>query len=621
MTYCNRVYTTLVLMASLEACTSDAEGENTGASTTSTSTTSTTTSTTSTPTTGADDTTTGGVLVCSDAFGNNNSLMDAFAFPLVADENEHYRLSLIAEVCPTESDFFRYQPPCAGYLGVEVIVDDDGDDVTLYLRNAMGTELQRSEGLPQTTVGAFRMEALHRIVDTTELFIEVEHVDGDQVPYTITTYFLPSGSCMAASWGCEATTSLVATETSCTAEPSSGACPLLSRSTTSVALPTVGTGMSAFSGWLVYGAADAVKYHTRLTTAERAALLDLCEEACEDQWHANPDVAANCDGTGVFEIPFLYSKPSYPALAAIPALVQDGSGIFGMESLACNLHDTCCAGFDESLCDIATTARVTPSSLPLSTGEEYRFDLDPNNSAVIGEAEGEDDQSALSGTVGFSLCSGGNGSGACPFHLGHLEVEAADDLEVEVTCPDESTQTLELDNLEIRLAQPAFGIDGSGTDDKGFPPGALVFEGEFDIDSTHYTVRGPNTEVVLVDADDSHFFATNVEIQGTAPCGQGLTMATGTFRVVTNVEAAPIDAPPTISINNTSPISCPTSVTFSATASDPDSDLASVRWYVDDVLMSASTPGVTFTTSHELRAVATDARGARTTATKTIACN
>jgi hypothetical protein len=110
-------------------------------------------------------------------------------------------------------------------------------------------------------------------------------------------------------------------------------------------------------------------------------------------------------------------------------------------------------------------------------------------------------------------------------------------------------------------------------------------------------------------------------LQGTAPCGAGTTMTTGTFRVVTDIRAGPTESPRTISINNAAPITCPRTVTPSATASDPDNDLVSVRWYVDDVLMSASTTSFTFTTTHELRAVATDSRGARTTATKTIVCN
>lgn len=127
----------------------------------------------------------------------------------------------------------------------------------------------------------------------------------------------------------------------------------------------MGAGMSSFSGWLVHEAAAAVKYHARPTTGEYANILELCEEACEDQWRSNPDIAANCGATGAFKTPVVFTKPSYPALAAIPALLQDGSGIFGMEALPCNLHDTCCEAFDEALCDVAVPVRVTPSSLPL----------------------------------------------------------------------------------------------------------------------------------------------------------------------------------------------------------------------------------------------------------------
>jgi hypothetical protein len=330
----------IVLTSSAIGCTSDGGGEGSGASSTST-TTSSATSSTSTTTSGADDTTGGDS--CMDALGNNGTLPTAYDLTQHGDvANPDFRHAVSAQICPGESDFFRYAPPCTGYLGVEVIVDEDGDDVTLLLRDSMGTELQRSEGNPALVWGAFRMEALHRVVDTDEVFIEVVHEAGDQVPYTITTYFLPSGSCLAASWSCEATSSLVATETSCTAEPSSGSCPPTSRTTTNVALPIVGSGMSAFSGWLVHTAADAIDYHARPTTHEHAAIVDLCEAACEAQWNADPDVAANCGGTGVFEAPSVFAKPSYPALAAIPAMVRDGSGIFGTEALSCNLHDSCC---------------------------------------------------------------------------------------------------------------------------------------------------------------------------------------------------------------------------------------------------------------------------------------
>jgi hypothetical protein len=68
-------------------------------------------------------------------------------------------------------------------------------------------------------------------------------------------------------------------------------------------------------------------------------------------------------------------------------------------------------------------------------------------------------------------------------------------------------------------------------------------------------------------------------------------------------------------------VTCPSSVDLDAIASDPDDDLDTVRWYIDDVLMSASTTSVTFTQGHTVRAVAYDERSATTTAIETIACN
>jgi hypothetical protein len=263
---------------------------------------------------------------------------------------------------------------------------------------------------------------------------------------------------------------------------------------------------------------------------------------------------------------------------------------------------------------------VTVGQQPLGVGEERTFDLDYLNSKLSAEAEGEDDLSRLTGTVGLSLCPAGNGSAPCPFYLGHLNMTAVSALEVEIECPDESPTTLTLDNLVIRLSQPAFGISATGTDEVAFPPGALIFEGEFDVGATHYELRGPNTEVVFVTADEDTFYATDIPVEGWAPCGSGTTLAAGTFRVVADVSGGPNDGPPTITITTSSTVSCPSNVPLTATTGDPDSDLDTVRWYVDDVLMVAGTTSMWTTTGHVLRAVARDDRGATTTATKTIAC-
>ncbi|MCX4246706.1 Ig-like domain-containing protein [Paraliomyxa miuraensis] len=138
--------------------------------------------------------------------------------------------------------------------------------------------------------------------------------------------------------------------------------------------------------------------------------------------------------------------------------------------------------------------------------------------------------------------------------------------------------------------------------------------------SDHYVIRGVNTEAVHLNADGSSFSATNLEVMGPAPCGEGTSEATGVLRLVAEVAAGPTREPPSITINVPSEVSCPSDVELDATATDPDGDLDSVRWFVDDVLISASTTDLEFTTSHELRAVARDSRGAATTAVKSVNC-
>ena len=76
-----------------------------------------------------------------------------------------------------------------------------------------------------------------------------------------------------------------------------------------------------------------------------------------------------------------------------------------------------------------------------------------------------------------------------------------------------------------------------------------------------------------------------------------------------------------IAITTPSTVSCGTSTALTATASDPDGDLASVRWFVDGVLMAPTTTSMVFTGTHELRAVARDARGGATTAKKVVSCS
>jgi hypothetical protein len=80
-----------------------------------------------------------------------------------------------------------------------------------------------------------------------------------------------------------------------------------------------------------------------------------------------------------------------------------------------------------------------------------------------------------------------------------------------------------------------------------------------------------------------------------------------------------VGSPPTgVAITVPSTLTCPQTRALTGTASDADSDLASVRWKVDDVLLSASTTSTTFTQDHERTAMVTDSRGATRTVSKYV---
>jgi hypothetical protein len=102
------------------------------------------------------------------------------------------------------------------------------------------------------------------------------------------------------------------------------------------------------------------------------------------------------------------------------------------------------------------------------------------------------------------------------------------------------------------------------------------------------------------------------------PCGSGTMPAT--LQIDLRHDGTPIGRAPTTGIATPSTLSCPTTMTLTSTAADPDSDLAAVRWYVDDVLLAPSVSSIPMTGPHTLRAVAYDARGAATTATSSVAC-
>jgi hypothetical protein len=226
---------------------------------------------------------------------------------------------------------------------------------------------------------------------------------------------------------------------------------------------------------------------------------------------------------------------------------------------------------------------------------------------------------AISGMVGYASCAGGNASAACPFYVGSLDLRLDESLVIDLDC-NGLQQLHELSDLEIQLVQPAFGVDGRGTVAKALPPGGLVLAASGQVDEIPFSTRKPIEQAIYLDVS-----ASSVQIDETS----GLRLD---FEVPCNGEMADVQvwwemdssgvqqAPPTVVIDMPSTVSCPENVDLKAIASDPDADLASVRWEVDGVLLHAPVDAIGVAQSHEVRAIARDARGATTTATHSIAC-
>jgi len=285
--------------------------------------------------------------------------------------------------------------------------------------------------------------------------------------------------------------------------------------------------------------------------------------------------------------------------------------------LDCDLRSTCAAAFDEDLA-ISSPRRPTSRTEPLHRGEEWLLEVEgeveADSSAAVAPVA-----AALAGTIGYSECAEGNDDGPCPFYLGSLELELLEPLTLALECG-ESPEVHVLDELTLRLVQPAFGIAEEDTDWRGFPAGALVFEAEGIVDQEPFRVVGPaDREFEFIAADGW------VQLQGlggsylelTAPCGEESVDVVAWIGF--SATAWPGE-PPVITIDVPSEVECPSTVELAKTATDQESDIASVRWRVDGVLLSEETTSIPFTTAHELTAIVRDERGATRTAEKSITC-
>lgn len=429
--------------------------------------------------------------------------------------------------------------------------------------------------------------------------------------------YMQIGGTAAAGFVCEASTTLVAEEVSCILEPVSGVCPSAGQSVDEIDLPLVDTVGGAIAGFRVVAPAGTLQDPESPTADEFAELEALCVTACAQHFEAQPGQSANCDAAGAFEEPILDAFPEHVPLDLIHSTRRHGEDLFSGEELTCDLGMDCYTAFDEVLRPVASD-RVTPASAPLGIAEDWRVSVSGAMEALASTG-GSSVSSSITGTIGYSLCAGGNASAACPFYLGSLEFELDEELVLPMQCGGQ-TETHTLSSLSVRLEQPAFGISQEGTAWHAFPPGSIVLDAEGVIDGLPVHVRRPNGEPLYLRAGEGWTLLQGADgawLEFTVPCGEE-TADVLVWWGYTGVSVP--DRRPSATITTPTSVPCPSTVDLTCSASDDDDDLDSARWFVDGVLLPHGVTSLPFTTGHHLRLVVRDERGATHTAERTVVC-
>jgi hypothetical protein len=429
--------------------------------------------------------------------------------------------------------------------------------------------------------------------------------------------YVSVGAVAPARFYCEPSTTFAATETACASEPVEGACPAAAVQVTAVDPPTVVRGSGPAAGFLVVSPPGSVRDPSELSPREHDRIEALCVTACEQHFAGQPGQSANCGEPGAFASIELELTSDHRVQRTIHSTHRHGEGLFGSAALACDLADDCHSSFDEALGPVAYD-RVTPASAPLGFGTEWRVSIAGAMSAWASTG-GNPSTSSLVGSIAYSQCAGGNASAPCAFYLGAMEFSLSEELALPMQCGS-STATHVLSDLTVRLEQPAFGMAEQGTAWKAFTPGAIVLDAEGEVNGIPFHVRRANQEPLYLRAGMAWTLLEGADgawLEFSVPCdGEMAEVLVWWGYSGVGVE----DAPPQASTNFPTSIACPSTRTLTKSVSDADGDLASVRWFVDDVLMVDGLTSMTFTTGHTLRLVARDERGAATTATKVVSC-
>lgn len=412
-------------------------------------------------------------------------------------------------------------------------------------------------------------------------------------------------------WICAQASGLTVKEKGCL--PSAG--PFCTGSTSDVTLlpPSLG---GTQRGWAVQTPATAIENPASLTVAELAYVRSLCEQACVREWQNEPGVVATCTAPTAFATPTTRTPTGASTQRALIDAYAHGEGVFPAPSLACELDDTCCTAFDESVC-AAASDRPTLAATPLERGEAYRVGWSTSSSNLKLITNQGTWTRTLSGSAGFSPCRDGNATAPCPFYLGSLTASTSSAISPTALCSDGSSATLSVSSVSIALSQPSTGIARQGTTERGFPAGGMVLSVTATVGGQPYTRRLPTSHEVVGTQNAAALTIPNVDTPLVLPCGAGTTTVTAR---VTLASTTATGSPPTATVTVPSQVTCGVARALTATTSDPDSDIVSTRWLVDGVLLASSVSSVTFTGPHELSVRVRDSRGATSTAKKVVSC-
>lgn len=566
-------------------------------------------------------TTTGGGApsACVDNQQGNDTPQTAHALSFAANGGG---LAFGGQVCPQESDWFALEAGCAGYFRVELRCkdltggtpsgpnsrcDDGALDLELWRDTGVGLEsVKRSEG-------SFAMEVVPASIDAGRWLVEVRHASGSTIDYTLTTTYLPTGSCVSSAWICEADAQEIdATEASCEILPSGPSCPSGDVYTQPVAMPEVFDGTAWAPGFTIHAAPHEVRNPHHLTTTEHALLENRCIEACEAHWSTISEITANC-GVDSFTDIVLRDLPSIASRALIPAELEDGAGVFsGQGGVSFSLHDAS-AAFASNLHPFRP-GRVQPGPESDQQGfhEQYVFDLSGSTVTLTGAEE----KVSLSGIARFSDADEKAGLPQVVY-LGDLSFASQSGVALELACSDSSSASPTIDAFGFFLTQPAFGVRFSDTSTIGFPPGSLVYRVGLSIDSELTWIDGVNRVNTYGEATPAGVALELTEVLR-LPCGSGTTDLTAEVHLA---DTSTLAHPPEITLDLPDWISCPSWIVIdeAADVTDPQDDVESVKWYANGHLLAPAVTQV-FGGHTVFAVVACDSRGGCTRAEHTVQC-